>query len=340
MKNIFVQENTKIKESLEKLRKSGFKCLIVKNKKNQLLGTLSDGDIRKALLKNKSIFTSIKNYYNKKPKFIFEHKKDNLNLKSLFKNNDYGLIPIINKNFNIKEILSKDNILYKRKIPTNIPVVIMAGGKGTRLRPFTNILPKPLIPINGKPVIDIIFDNFISYGLKKFYLSTNYKSTLLETYFKETKRKATYLREKKPLGTAGALYNLRNENKNFIVTNCDTVININYLNFLDHHKKNKYDITITVAPKEISIPYGICKINNLNELIKIDEKPINDYLISVGLYLINSKVFKIIPKNKSFDMNNLIDLAINKKFKIGIFRINKFSWKDIGNWTDFNKVRL
>ena len=110
--------------------------------------------------------------------------------------------------------------------------IIPLAGLGTRMLPLTSVTPKELLPINGKPVIDIIFDNFKSYGLNKFYLSTNYKSTLLETYFKETKRKAIYLKEKKPLGTAGALYNLRNENKNFIVTNCDTVININYLNFL------------------------------------------------------------------------------------------------------------
>ena len=340
MKNIFVNENTKIKKALEKLRQTGFKCMIVTNKNNQLLGTLSDGDIRKALLKKQSIFVNIKNYYNRKPKFLYQHEKDDFKFKNLSKNNDYGLIPIVNKNLVIKDILSKNNFLYKKKISSNIPVVIMAGGKGTRLRPFTNILPKPLIPINGKSVIDIIFDNFISYGLKKFYLSTNYKSSILETYFKETKRKVSYIKEKKPLGTAGALYNLRNQNKDFIITNCDTVIDINYNDFYKHHKKNKNDITLTVAPKEIKVPYGICKINQLDELIKIDEKPKTDYLISVGLYLINSKIFKMIPKNKFFDMNNLIDLANSKGFRVGIYRINKFSWKDTGNWTDLNKIKL
>ena len=127
---------------------------------------------------------------------------------------------------------------------------------------------------------------------------------------------------------------------NYFVVIIDIRVVINYINFLDHHRKNKYDITITVPPKQIKIPYGICKLNHLNELVKIEEKPTNEYLISAGLYLIHSKVFKLIPKNKSFDMDNLIDLEIKKKFKIGIFRINKFSWKDIGNWTDFNKIKL
>jgi len=338
MKKFLITANNTIKEALTKLQVTGYKCLIVRNEKNQLLGTLSDGDVRKALIKNKPIFTKIKDLYQKKPMFIFEHNFSSTYKKNLFSKNDYGLIPIVDKKYFIKNIICKDKLL-KKKIKIDVPAVIMAGGKGTRLRPFTNVLPKPLIPINGKPVIDIIIENFKNFGVKEIYLSINYKSKILESYFKESKTKIKYLKEKIALGTAGILNNLRNSKKEFFVTNCDTILDINYNELYEFHKKNKHDFTIVVTSKKFKVPYGVCKLDNEGNFEKIDEKPKNDLLISVGLYLINSKIFKQISKNKYIDMNSLIDLSLNHNFKVGVFQVNNSSWKDVGKWEDFRKIK-
>ena len=336
MNKFIIKKNKSIKEALKKLKETGHKCLIVSNKKNQLIGTLSDGDIREALIKNKSIYDKIDNYFEKKPTFLIKNNFSKSLVKNLFSKNNFGLVPIVDSNKKIVDIFYRKEILEKKIKKINIPLIIMAGGKGNRLKPFTNILPKPLIPINGKPVIDHIIDNFKKYGINNISLTLNYKSKILEAYFNESRTKVKYIKENLPLGTAGILNKFKNSNKDFFVTNCDTIIDIDYNDFFQFHKKNNNDITIAVASHEITIPYGVCKTDLNGKLIKIDEKPVNDYLISVGLYIINSKVFKLIPLNKHMDMNELISKSF-KNSKVAIYPINSSSWKDVGKWDDFLK---
>ena len=339
MKKILITANTTIKEALKKLQSTGYKCLIVVNEKNQLLGTLTDGDVRKILIKNKHVSTKIKNIYQKKPTYIFEHKLNIGKENNFFHKSDHSVIPVVDKNLYVKNIIYKDKLFKKKNIKINIPAVIMAGGKGTRLRPFTNVLPKPLIPINGRAVIDIIIENFKNFGVKEIYLSINYKSKILESYLKESKTKVKYLKEKITLGTAGVLNSLKNTKKEFFVTNCDTILDINYNDLYKYHKKHKHDFTIVVTKKKFKVPYGVCKLDDGGNFKKIDEKPQNDFLVSVGLYLINSKIFKQIPKNKYLDMNSLIELSLRHTFKVGVFSINSSLWKDVGKWDDFRKLK-
>ena len=219
------------------------KNLVVIDNKKKLLGTISDGDIRKAILKKKSLDSKILDVYRKKCYFFYENNYSTYQAKKILTDNLIGIIPIINKEKYVVNIISWQDIFKQKKIKkikNNIPVIIMAGGMGTRLKPLTNIIPKPLIPINDKTLIENIIDKFYSFGLKKYFITLNFKSELIKAYFKYVNSKCSikFIQENKPLGTVGSLYLLKNIIKNtFIVSNCDTIINIDYNDLVNYHKK-------------------------------------------------------------------------------------------------------
>lgn len=341
LNNFKITPDKNIRYALNLIKKNRSKALIVTNDKNKLLGTLSDGDIRKGLLKNSSLDNKIENIYNKKPKFFFENKFSKRDEDELFTGFGITLIPIVNKKKKIIDIRSFAKIKKNSEIILeNIYVVIMAGGKGSRLEPFTKILPKALIPINDNTVIEHIIQKFSNYGIKKFLLSINYNDEILKAYFKKkrTGYKIKFTTENIPLGTIGSLRNIKFKNfENFFVTNCDTIINANFEDIYDFHKKNKFDITIIISEKKHIIPYGVCKIEKGKFLLNIKEKPELKFFVNVGLYLINKRVIKIIPKNKMFNFTDLINKAQNK-FKIGTYKIDDQSWFDVGQWSAFKQT--
>ena len=215
-KNILVNSNISIKQALLRFNQSREKCLLIIDKNKILLGTLTDGDIRKAILKNLNVNKKISNIYNKNPKYLIHNKwNKKLAVKSL-KETGTNLLPIVNNKKKVIDFIKWENLLLKSKedskVSQKIDAVIMAGGKGVRLNPISKILPKPLIPVNGTPFINIILNNFNKSGIKNFKITLNYKSLLLRAYFKEytKKNKITIYEEKKPLGTSGSLYFLKN----------------------------------------------------------------------------------------------------------------------------------
>ena len=217
----------------------------------------------------------------------------------------------------------------------------MAGGYGTRLRPSTNILPKPLIPLQGKAIIEHIIDEFKPYNIKKYYISLNYKSILVKAFFSELKKSVNvnFLNEKKPLGTAGSLnFLLKKKINEFIVINCDTIIKTDFNKLLKFHKFSKNDISVVGAINNLEIPYGVCEIGKNRILKKIDEKPKFSFLASVGCYIINKKALRIIPKNKYLDFNELITKAIKKKLKVGVYPIDRSEWIDVGSFEYINQL--
>ena len=262
LNNIIISKYDSLKKALEIFDKSGDKCLVVVDKNQKFAGTLSNGDIRRSILKKIGLSAKIEKIYNKKSIFFYDNKYTNENLIKIFTKRKIDIIPIINNKRKIVDIKKYYEFISDEKIKINVPVVIMAGGQGTRMKPFTNILPKPLIPINNKTVIEHIMDNFLKYNINNFYFSLNYKSKILKTYLSELKSifKIKFLTEKKELGTIGALRLLRNKiKKPFFVINCDTILNIDYLEFYNFHKKNKFDITIVASKKSIQFPYGVCQ---------------------------------------------------------------------------------
>tara|TARA_B100000989_G_C19513184_1_gene460217 strand:+ start:20 stop:1060 length:1041 start_codon:yes stop_codon:yes gene_type:complete len=342
MEKYTINSNSSIKHALQKLSICGEKCLIVIDNKNKLVGTLSDGDIRKSIINHNSLKLTIKNIYNKKPKKFYENKIDKELLEKYFIEKRLEIIPIVNKNHILVDVIlfSKyfnSNKIKKNKFQKNIDVIIMAGGFGKRLAPFTNIIPKPLMPYKNTTLIEYIMKRFNDYNLKNFIISVNYKEQLIKNYLEilKTKNNINFLNEKKPLGTIGSLSNLKKVTSNFFIINCDTIIDVNFHEVYNLHKKQNNDLTIVSCSKEFKIPYGCFEINRNGKMIKMLEKPKQNYLVNTGLYLMNSKVLKLITKNTKLDFNILLKNLIKKKYKIGFFTIDENSWKDFGEKSSF-----
>jgi len=348
MKNLKITANVSIKKALQLIKKNGAKALVVVDRNDKLIGSLSDGDIRKAILKNISLNKNIKNIFYKKPKYLVQGQYSKQSLNNLIHKNNFTIIPVIDDFKKVKEIITlqslsknKTKILKRKSILNKVPCIIMAGGKGTRLQPFTDVLPKPLIPIKKQTVIERIINNFTDYGVNKFLISINYKAEILKAYFKELKPKykLKFITENKPLGTVGSLSKVsKKEGKNFFITNCDIISDVNLGDMHKFHIKNNYDVTLLTSSKIHKIPYGVCHVAKNGDLKKIEEKPKFDFLVNVGLYLVNNKVIDFIPKNKIFHFTDLIRTLQKKKYRIGLFPIYKNNWLDVGEWDEFKKT--
>jgi len=344
MKKLLIQSDNTIKEALNLLSKGGEKCLLVINNSEQYLGTISDGDVRRAILNGNKINSSIKSIFNDNSTFLLEGSYSTEEVKDIFLNNKFDLIPVINSSKKIIEILVWEKIFREdfdnKKNLISIPVVIMAGGKGTRLMPFTNVLPKPLIPIKDKPLIEHIIEKFTSAGCDEFYITLNYKSRIIKAYFDELQPNYSvfFIDENKPLGTAGGIRFIKKFNTPFFVTNCDIIIDINFNTFYNFHISNKYDITLIASAKEYIIPYGTCEINKQGHLSCIKEKPKFDFLVNTGIYILNPEVVDLIPKNKVFHITDLIEKAKKHGKNVGVFPIDDDSWVDVGQWNEYKKA--
>ena len=343
MKSLLIKPNLSIKSALQQMTETGEKCLVVVDNKNLLLGTLSDGDIRKAILNGKIYKDKISTYYQKRPTFLRKENYSVSRAKNIFLKKRIEVIPIIERSKKVIDVITFENIFKKNTYSKTPPktIVIMAGGKGTRLEPFTNVLPKPLVPINEKPVIEHIIEKFLENKISNIFITSNYKSKILKAYFQEMKPKfkLTFIDEPKPLGTAGGLSLLEGKvKKPFIVTNCDTIININFDDLIQFHNSNGNDITLVVSSKEHIVPYGTCKLTKKGYLEKIVEKPKFDFFVNVGLYVLNPSLLKLIPKNKAYDMTDLIKLAKAKKKQAGAYPIEDESWIDVGQWSEYHKA--
>ena len=344
--NNSIIDTTSIQEAVKKLDIDGLSSLVALNKKKKVTGVFTMGDFRRAIFFGLDINDQISSIVNKNFKYLTEGFSKN-DVKKIFTNNELITdIPILNKKFQLLKIINKYNFfsskeLTKKKINLDkFPVVIMAGGKGARLDPFTRILPKPLIPFGSNPIIRVIMDNFIRFGLKKFYISINEKGGMIKTYFNDLKSlyNIKFIEEKKPLGTAGSLKLLKNRLKDtFLVTNSDILIHSHYPSMIEFHKKNNHDITLISSIRNYVIPYGVCNFDKDGILESIKEKPQLDFFVNTGLYIIEPKILKLIPDNVKFDMNELITAVKKKDMKIGVFPVPENSWEDIGHWSEYTK---
>jgi dTDP-glucose pyrophosphorylase len=345
VKNITVQPNITIRQAMKKLSQCGEKCLVIIDNKGILLGTLSDGDLRKAILNGSEMSDSIHNIYQSHPTVLIDGKYKVADVKKIFTQQRFDLIPVIDEQKKLINVLYWETVLNngkkKQKEKLNVPVVIMAGGKGTRMEPFTKVLPKALIPVHEKPIIEHIIDRFWDIGCSNFHLTVNYKSKILKAYFEELQPEydVAFVDEKEPIGTAGSLQYLKGTfEKPFFVTNCDIIIKADYASLYEFHQKGEYDITLVASAKEYIIPYGTCILNGDGYLSHINEKPHYDFLINTGLYVLNPDVLKLIPENRLYHITNLIEDAKHQGKKVGVFPIDDDAWIDVGQWTEYQQA--
>lgn len=336
-----IKLNSTIKQALKHMDSMGEKTLFVVNSKKGLLGAVTDGDIRRWILSGESLTCNIANVMNSKP-VVLKEGFTKEEAKELMLTKYVECLPVINRKGKIIYAMSWMDLFEtgsKAVKHFNLPVVIMSGGAGTRLAPFTNILPKSLMPIGDKPIIEVIIEKFREFGCRNFYLSVNYKANILRAYFKGMKHdyKLSFVQEEMPLGTIGSLHLMKDTLKSdFFVNNCDVLIDADYNDIWESHKKNKNDLTMVVSLKHYVIPYGICEIENGGILKGLNEKPEYDLLANTGLYLISNDLLKIVPANKPYDITDFVKDCSRKGKKIGVYPVSDKSWIDVGQWREFH----
>ncbi len=339
LNKILIDKNKTIKEVIDILNSTSSRFVVIVDKNKKLLGTITDGDIRRALLENFEINSLVKEIMNKKPITSFDKAKDETII-NLMKKYDIQHVPILNKKREIIDIKILQDLVFPKKFE-NI-VFIMAGGFGKRLLPLTKYTPKPMLKINDKPILEIIIDQFINLKFNNFYISTFYKSNIIKKYFGDGSQwniKINYIKEKKPLGTAGSLGLLPKNigSEPIIVINGDVLVNFNFYDLIEFHKNNKNKITMALRVKEDNIKYGVVQLSSSKRVKQIIEKPKTKYLINAGIYILNWEVVKKIKKNKKVDMTDLINESIKKNMKVGAYLIHE-DWIDMGEEDDYKKA--
>lgn len=323
-----------IKEALIKLDNTAKKILFVVDQDRKFLGTLTDGDIRRWILKGGDLLSNIELIVNKNP--IYFEQEDEKKALLIMKKKKIDAIPVIDENGKIKKIFFLNDLIgdeVQVRANINSLVIIMAGGLGTRLYPYTKILPKPLIPIGDTPIIERIINKFNSYGCKEFYLTVNYKKNMIKSYFNDLKKdyNVNYVDEDKPLGTGGSLSLLEGKiNETFFVSNCDILIDADYAEIINHHKKSGNKITVVSSLKNFTIPYGVFTLDEGGQINRIEEKPEYSYLINTGMYVLEPDVIDDIPKNQFYNLPDILKLYISRGEKVGVYPISERSWMDMG----------
>lgn len=320
---------------------STLQVLIVVDDIERILGIVTDGDVRRAVINNRDFEDPISLIMNPSPITIpFPAEKQ----KALQKMRKHGIsqLPAVNEEKQIKKLyllndfIEEGETIYSEK---KTPVVIMAGGKGTRLDPFTKILPKPLIPLDNKPIIEVVMDKFRKYGFTKFIVSLNYKAELIKMYFAENPSDfdIDFVTEESFLGTAGGLTLAEDKIKEtFILSNCDVITDANLDSLFKYHKEHQGIATVLAIFRYIKIPYGILQVKD-GDLEDIVEKPEYHFIVNSGIYILEPDIFQLIPEGKSIDMPDLLSLAKKKGYKVQVFPVSA-SWFDIGEWEEYKRA--
>lgn len=337
---VLINKEISIRDAIEKLDKSAKRiALVVEDTK--LIGVVTDGDIRRWILKNGDISSKVELIMNHSPVVL---TLDNIHhANEIMMSKHIEAIPIVNGKKEVVDIVFWNDLYHKRFNYTNInniAVVIMAGGKGTRLKPYTTIIPKGLLPIGDIPIVERIINNFLEYDFNDYYLIINYKKEIVKAYFNEAgPYNISFLEEDKPLGTAGSLKLLRNTFKNsFFVTNCDILVNTNYSKVVEYHKEHNYKITVVVALKDYIIPYGVFKLNENGRIDSLIEKPKYEFLVNTGMYLLEPEVLKYIPEDTYFDMTDLITKSIAEGESVGVYPVTDNDWLDMGEFKSMENM--
>ena len=339
LKRLSVLPTFSIKQTLKVMNFTALKVALVINKKNKFVGIITDGDVRRGLIKNISITEKIIKITNKKTKVTHQNINSN-EAKKIMEVNKIDHLPIVNRNKELIGLYLKEQLLIKNYLKNT--VVIMAGGKGKRLRPLTYKIPKPMIKINKKPILEHIILKLKKEKFNNILISVNYLKKKIKTYFKQGQKLGVnikYLEEKKSLGTIGSISLMENKNKlPFIVCNGDVVSKVNAENILKFHNLHKSYATIGVVEYEEQNPFGVIKSKNF-KFQGISEKPIKKYFVGAGIYVFNSSISKYLKKNSKLDTPELLNILKKKKKKVLVFPIHE-DWKDIGKLNDLkSKVK-
>ncbi|MGE5628577.1 MAG: nucleotidyltransferase family protein [Solirubrobacterales bacterium] len=339
LKNLLLKNDSTILSAMKAINENAKGILFIVDKDNKLMGTITDGDIRRAILAGHQLNDRITNIYNEHCIYSYENFDIN-EIKDSFIKNKIKLLPIVDNNKIVKDYYEIDDLIDYNKLEKENPILIMAGGLGTRLRPLTDSMPKPMLKVGDKPILQIIIEQFRSYGFRNILISVNYKADLIENYFRDGRDfdvSIKYIKETKRLGTAGAIKLAQKYlDKPFFVINGDILANLNLYNLLQYHTDSNFKMTIGSRIHEIQIPYGVLKVDE-SCVVSLEEKPIEKFLVSGGIYVLNPEIIDNIPENEYYDITQLIDKLICNKEKVGSFPLTDY-WMDIGQIGDYYKA--
>lgn len=346
LKSLLVGSDLTIKQAMQKLNDTAAKILFVVDNNEKLLGTVTDGDIRRSIIDGLQFSDHIENVMYRDFRYVRlsgHRPKIEEYARNVMKKEKLDHVPVLDTDGVIVDVIMWLEILEESE--TSIPpkshpnqVVLMAGGMGTRLAPFTKIFPKPLIPIGNRPVIDIIMENFYKSGFHKFIYTLNYKKEYIKLFLRESavdNYDIDWIEEDDFMGTVGSISLLKEKiNDTFFVVNCDSLLETDFGEILKWHKEHQASITIVGCYNEIKIPFGVLELSG-GRLEKISEKPAHDVIINTGIYVFEPHIIEYINDNEKLDMNCLID-RVKSKEKVSVFSIYS-GWFDIGQWEEYKK---
>lgn len=343
-KTLFIKPSESLLQGLRKMDELDKKLLIVM-KDDYFIGLLSIGDIQRYFIKNQTFDATVSGAI--RDQITVAKEEDSFDdIKQMMLDHRTEFMPVISEDRRLLKVIFWEDIFTNQVMTTatkfNLPVVIMAGGKGTRLRPITHVIPKPLVPIGERPILQVIMDNFIETGSSEFHLTVNYKSEMIKSYFKSispSPYNLHYYEESKPMGTAGSLSLIGDQiNSTFFVSNCDIIIKEDYSEIYKYHKDNGNEMTAVAFVKEMTIPYGTFEMGSNGLLESLIEKPQFTFLVNAGLYILEPHLLKEIPKDEFFHITHLMEKIIKREGKVGVFPITEGSWLDIGQWQEYQKT--
>lgn len=339
MERYIVEEEVSIIDAMKQIDKNS-KGLVFVCKKKQLTGVLTDGDIRRYIIGNGDLSNSVGEIVNRKVRFKYE--TDRCKYRYYMKRHGITALPIVND----EKIITRIEFLYSQmsaeKEKLKLPVVIMAGGKGTRLQPYTKVVPKPLIPVGDKTILEHIMDRFEAYDCTHFDLIVNYKKNFIKAFFLDcdNDRDVEFIEEEDFFGTGGGLRLLEGKyDSTFFVSNCDILIDEDYGKILEYHKKHHNIITMVCAMKNVEIPYGTIQMSDIGKVVDLKEKPVFPLMTNTGLYVVEPAFLEKIPRNTSIHITDVIKKCIDDGENVGAFPISEDLWMDMGQMEELEKMR-
>ncbi|MFA6126533.1 MAG: nucleotidyltransferase family protein [Bacteroidales bacterium] len=336
---IKITPSVTIREAFRIIDTGAMKIALVVDEAGRLIGTLTDGDIRRGLLKGMEMDDPIRDIYNHHPISVKLSDPKEKIIELAVARRIYQ-IPVVDDDGRVIRLAEIDHLIKQEKHPNTI--VLMAGGLGSRLRPLTNHTPKPMLPVGGRPILETVIRQFQKQGFSKFIVALNYKGDMVRNYFGDGATMGvdiTYLEEKQRMGTAGALGLLqRAPNESFFVMNADILTLVNFENLLEFHIRNGADATMCIREYGMEVPYGVVRLNK-NNIVSIEEKPIQQFYVNAGIYVLTPETLNLIPKGLPMDMTGLFEMAVDKGMITLSFPIREF-WMDIGKPEDYERANL
>lgn len=339
--NLFIgKDNLSIIQAMQLINKNTFGILFLTNEGGRLTGCITDGDIRRFLLSGGKMEASAYDAAEHNPK----HASSVAEAKTLYHKKNYIVIPILDDEGFVKDFYCGDPQAQKKdRAKLNIPVVINAGGRGTRLEPFTKVLPKPLIPVGELPIIELIMKEYQTYDCSDFHIIVNYKKDLMKAYFHDSENNynITWYDEEKPLGTGGGLSLLRGKfESTFFFANCDALLTANYESMLRFHKEQGNVITMICAYKNLNIPYGVVEMGENGIIESMKEKPLMSFLTNTGIYIVEPEIIDDVRDEETIGFPDIVERERNKGRRVAVFPVSENDWMDMGQLSELEKMRV